>query len=355
MMRNTLQAVAVLVAASMAISGCKHKGAEPTVAPIVKVDVMVVGGPTTEGAYAYSGTVSSASTTTVSFSVPGTIAELTAKEGQAVGKGQVLGKLKTGDYTNADNIARAELAEAEDAYNRLKKLHDANALPEIKWVEICQKLQQARNAAEISARALGETVLRAPMSGVISKKYADVGQNVAPVEPVFSIVSTDNLTVDISVPETEIGKFSVGQRAMVKFDGKEPVEGKVTQKSVVADPLTRSYTVKVAIPQTTTSGILPGMVGSVTFEPQADAPTTEVSGEMLPSQAVCLADDNRTFVWIVEKGVAQRRFVVADELVATGVMVKEGLAAGDSVVVAGMQKIGTGSKVDVAVKTNSYK
>lgn len=89
----------------------------------------------------------------LSFSVPGTITDFYVEEGQRVAKGQVLARVRSDSYVNAGNIADAELAEARDAYARLKKLHDADALPEIKWVEVQNKLKQAENAAEMSRRA----------------------------------------------------------------------------------------------------------------------------------------------------------------------------------------------------------
>lgn len=333
----------ILAVAASAVTGCKHKGDSPTPAPPVKVSVMAVGNSDFQEGRIYSGTVASATSTTVSFAVAGTIEELYAQEGQRVGQGQLLGKLKSGDYTNANNIAEAQLAEAQDAYARLKKLHDADALPEIKWVEIQQKVKQAQNAADISKRALNETQLRAPISGVISRKIADRGQNVAPIEPVYEIITTDQLTIDISVPETEVGNFAEGQAASIEFKGLEPQSGKVTQKSVVADPLTRTYKIKVSVPSAG-GKILPGMVGSVKFAPTEKSEAADM-GIVLPSQAVNLSDDNRTFVWIVKGGRAERRFVVADEMASTGILVKEGLTAGDSVIVAGMQKVGTGSTV----------
>lgn len=343
----TIKSAATLLLgiALIPLTGCKHKSDTPTHSAPVRVTVMAVGqgGPT--GSQTYSGTVASASTTTVSFAVAGTIEELYAQEGQKVGKGQLLGKLKAGDYVNANNIAQAELAEARDAHQRLQKLHDANALPDIKWVEVEQKLKQAQNAADMSERALSETTLRAPIAGVISHKAADRGQNVAPVEPVYEIVSTDALTIDISVPETEIASYAIGQPAIVEFEGMEPLAGTVSQKSIVADPLTRSYTVKVELPPVG-GKVLPGMIGSVKFEKPSQADEAPLTAVELPSQAVNLSNDNRTFVWVVKNGRAERRFVLADELVAKGVLVKSGLQPGDSVIVEGMQKVGTGSLVE---------
>ena len=340
-------ALAALAASVLGLSACKKKNDAPTSAPPVRVEVMAIHSGDYNDSQSFSGTVASANDATVSFAVAGTIEQLYVQEGQRVSQGQLLGQLRAGDYENARNIAQAELAEAQDGYERLKKLHDANALPDVKWVEMQQKLKQAQNAAEMASRALNETRLYSPMAGVVSRKLADRGQNVAPIEPVYEIVSTDALTIDVAVPETEIGRFAVGQQATATFAEIGDVEGKVTQKSVVADPLTRTYKVKVSIP-TRDGRILPGMVGMVKFASvDTNGADGQVAGIMLPSQAVGLSNDNRTYVWVVKNGRAERRFVRANELVAGGILVESGLAEGDSVIVAGMQKVGTGSAVEI--------
>lgn len=329
-----------------ALSGCKKGKDKPTVAPPVRVTVEVVTPTNTGVSQSYSGTVSSASTTTVSFSVPGTITALYAKEGDKVSQGQVLGKVKSGDYENARNIAEAELAEAQDAYDRLKKLHDANALPDIKWVEIQQKLKQAKNSVEIADRALSDATLKSPVSGTVSRKFADKGQTVISVEPIYEIISAGDLEIEIPVSENEVAGFSNGQKASVIF-GNNPetsFEGKIVSKSVTADPLTRSYTIKISLPGSS-GKILPGMVGTVLFAREEAGDSIRKMNITLPSQAVLLSSDNRNFVWTVKDGKAERRFVEVDELVPYGVSVTSGLVEGDSVIVEGMQKVGSGSEV----------
>lgn len=334
---------------SLFFASCKQNH-QPTQAPPVRVTATVVAEQPDMSSTVFSGTVASSSSTTVSFSVAGTITDIFVDEGQKVAKGQILAKVKIGDYVNADNIARAQLAEAKDAYERLKKLHDANALPEIKWVAIQNKLKQAENAAEISSRALDDATLRAPVTGVISKKFADAGQSVVPVEPIVEIVTVDQLTIDIPVSENRIGSIKNGQTAIITFKslGIDTLQGKVTQKAVIADPLTRSYTVKVSVPQTN-GKILPGMVGDVYF-PVSDSDINPRKEIQLPAQAVLLDSDNRNFVWIVKGGKAERRFVQADELARNGVVINEGLMPGDTVIIEGMRKVGTGTEVEVLMK-----
>lgn len=332
------------------LSGCSNHDKATPEGP-VRVNVEVVGTTnSTPSSQNYSGTVEAANSSTVSFSVPGTITKIYVEEGQKVSKGQLIAEVKSENLINSRNIAQAELEEARDAYQRLKKLHDADALPDIKWVEMQAKLKQAENAAALADRAVGDASLHSPITGYVSQKFANDGQTVIPAEPVVKIVNLNNLQVAISVPENEISLFGPSTTATVTFDNTDHllVTGKLGNKGVMADPLTRSYTVKFDI-NNAGGKILPGMIGSVVVEGlQLDTTEVSTTDVVLPSQAVLLSSDNRQFVWVVKGGKALRKEVVADELSTdNGVTVKSGLETGDSVIVAGMQKVGTGTPVTV--------
>lgn len=332
------------------LSSCNNHDKATTARP-VRVDVEIAGRENnTVIGENYSGTVESADASTVSFSVPGTITKIYVEEGQKVSKGQLIAQIKSENLINSRNIAQAELEEARDAYQRLKKLHDADALPDIKWVEIQAKLKQAENAADLADRAVGDASLHAPISGYVSQKFANDGQTIIPAEPIVKIVNLNNLQIAISVPENEIASFGLGSVATVTFDNQDHIQvaGKMGSKGIVADPLTRSYTVKFDI-ENIGEKILPGMIGSVTVEGLKNDTTSVSSTEVtLPSQAVLLSSDNKQFVWVVKNGKAIRKDVIADELSGEGVTVKSGLVPGDSVIVAGMQKVSTGTLVTIA-------
>ena len=347
------QTLAAIALCSVTLTSCRHQE-KPTAAPVVRVETNVVGhGNSAVGSgREYSGTVAAAEESSVSFSVPGTITEIYVEAGQKVTKGQVLGRVKSESLVNANNIAQTELAEARDAYERMKKLHDAKALPDIKWVEIQETLKQAENAAAMAQRAVGDATLTAPFSGSVSEKLADVGQTIVPAEPILRIVNLKDLQVSISVPEGLVSSFAEGAKASVVFEslGGLKVDGTLAQKSVVADPFTRSYTMKFDIPNGD-GRILPGMIGTVVLDAPATAAVADSTAQItLPAQAVLLAADNRQFVWTVTDGRAYQKFVVADELAPEGVIIKSGLAAGDTVIVAGMQKVSNGTEVEIVNK-----
>lgn len=328
------------------LNSCKKNHGTPTVMPPARVEVIQIGNTSDTEGNKYSATVAASQSVTVSFAVPGKILSLNVQEGQKVSKGQLLGKLGAGDLENARNIAYAQLAEAQDGYNRLKKLHDANALPDVKWVEMQQKLKQAQNAAEMADRSLADASLYAPISGSVSRKFVETGEEVLPVQPIYEIVSTQDLDVEVSVPENEIAAFQIGDDAEVCFVASDipSVKGKVTSKSVVADPLTRGYTVKIGLPGKI-DNLLPGMLANVSFDKKIEK-SAETPRIVLPYGSVLLSEDNTRFVWLVKDNKAVRRQVKVDELVADGILVTQGLNPGDTVIVAGMQKIGQGSMVE---------
>ena len=150
------------IALTLILSGCKNHDKAVAEGPVrVNIEVAGSNGISNQGS-TYSGTVEASEESTVSFSVPGTITKVYVEEGQKVSKGQILAQIKSESLVNSRNIAQAELEEARDAYQRLKNLHDADALPDVKWVEIQAKLKQAENAAALADLSLTQLTLPPP-------------------------------------------------------------------------------------------------------------------------------------------------------------------------------------------------
>ena len=71
---------------------------------------------------------------------------------------------------NTYQAAKAALKQAEDAYQRMKELHEKGSLAEMKWVEVQSKLQQAQSMEAVARKNLTDCQLYAPFSGVIAEK-----------------------------------------------------------------------------------------------------------------------------------------------------------------------------------------
>lgn len=326
----------------LALTACGHDSTEKDNSrAAVRVKTMTVADKGVDENFTYSGTVEEETGTVVSFSAAGTIKTLTVSEGDRIAKGQLIGTLDDASLRSAYEIAEATLNQAKDAYNRMKLLHDSNSLPDIKWVDVQSKLSQAENAAKIARIALDDAKLYAPVSGVVSEKMASVGQTVAPGLPIAKIVDIRSVKVAISIPENEITKFSTGTAASIttKSSSGAVYSGKLVEKGVAANPLSRSYLVKYQV-DNTDGMLLPGMICEVSVEG-----TSAVDGVVLPVSAVLLAADNTQFVWLDSVGVARKRVVVPGAMLPEGIMIESGLAKGDKVIVAGTEKVSQGTKV----------
>ncbi len=343
----------IALAGVVVLTGCHNK--QPQIENIVTVKTATASSAALGTQQNYAGSIEEQSGTMLSFATAGTIKALSVHEGQNVSAGQLLGVVDATTTGSATEMARAAtqqaretLAQAQDAYNRMKLLHDNGSLPEIRWVEVETQLAQARQmlaqaqaAERIARKGLADTRLTAPFSGYIARKVADAGQNVVPGQAVVNLVKIDQVKVKISVPEEEIAKIRMGQRVMFRVAslGNATFFGKVSEKSIAADPISRSYTVKAMVPNAG-HRLLPGMVCDVytSIDPQTEALS-------LPANLIQIDIDNRPFVWTVADGKARKVKVVLGENVGENVIIKAGIQQGDQVIVAGQQKVSQGQKV----------
>lgn len=292
-----------------------------------------------ESAGRYSGTVEAQKGTVLSFPVAGTIKDMYVCLGMKVKQGDLIAALDSISLQSSYNAAVATLRQAEDAYRRMKTLHDNGSLPEIKWVEAESQLEQAQSMEAIAHKELRNTRLYAPFDGVIAEKEGEVGQNVIPGAKVARLVSAVGQQVRIAVPENEIAHVAIGQQAVIFVSAlSKEYRGKVAEKGVVANALSRSYEVKLKV-EDADGELLPGMITEVTLlNPQQEA-------YVLPAQVVQLDDGNRTFVWLVRNHCVEKQVIVCKEFTADGVVVSSGLKRGDFVIIEGQQKVCQGIKV----------
>ncbi len=341
---NKTQAILILLLA-MIMTGCKDKKEKDTAIAPVPVKVLSVQRGDPASGNTYVGTVEEVTGTQLSFEVPGNIRSLRVDAGDKVHKGQVLGTVDASTLKEAYQAQHAQAQQARDAYRRFSKLHKEGTVADVKMVEIESKLQQAVAAEKMAAEQVGKTTLYAPFSGVISEKPGEVGMNVLPGQPVLKLVTLDKVSVKIPVPEAEISSIRLGQsmRFTVSALGGKVFQGIVTEKGVAADPLSHTYNVKITL--TNPGGqLMPGMVCSVEHK-AVNHSTVASTAIVIPFQCVQIDEQNRRFVWIVNGGKAEQRFITTGDYTDNGVVVLSGLSAGDNLITDGSQKVCNGTKV----------
>lgn len=288
----------------------------------------------------YVGQAEANTSTSVSFPTAGTLGRVYVEEGQAVKAGQLLAEINPTLLQKALQSAEALLSQARDAYNRMKYLHEINSLPEIQWVETQSKLSQAQSAYDIARKNLEDCRLLAPISGVVGCKFVQTGETVMPAQPVMTVLDINKVKVNVSILEKEIGGIHADTECGVyvaALDGASFKGGRIV-KSVQSDPMTHTYPISIHV-DNPGGRLLPGMVCDVTFG-QTGTPALSV-----PITAVMAGTGDSRYVWVVENGTAKRKDIRTGMAYGGRIVVTEGLQAGDSVIVKGMQKLSNGSKV----------
>lgn len=309
----------------------------------VNVNVVRVRPVDVGGAQAFSGTVEESAGTTLSFPVTGTVRQICVEPGQRVARGALIAVLDESSLRSAYDAAAAALEQAEDAYSRMRQLHESGSLPEMQWVEVQSRLRQAQSVERISKKNLADGRLIAPFAGVISEKHVEMGQNVMPGSPVAKLVAVDRVKVCVSVPENDISSIRKGQSVIINVPalGGKTFQGKIVEKGISADRLSRSYTVK-ALVENPQAELMPGMICELSLN-LTEAPSAIV----LPNSVICMDSSNNTFVWINSNGKAQKRMIKTGALTRYGVTVVSGLNTGDEVIVEGQQKVSAGMNITI--------
>ncbi len=287
--------------------------------------------------YVAVGTIRSRTEATVASQVSGRVTHVDVDAGDAVQAGDLLATLdsqemetRVGQARSGLDAARAELADAELNYGRIKRLLPERAATQVQMDAADARLKQARAAVATAQKKLEEarivldyTQVRAPMTGVLSKREVDPGDLAYPGRPLFVIHNPKGLRLEASVREGMIGRVKRDQKVEVELTAlSETVEGVVEEIVPSADALSRSFLVKVALPAT--EGLYPGMFGRLRVRVE------DRSTVLIPVSAVSRVGQLAT-VRVLKEGRWIRRYVTLGEGAEERVEVLSGLDGGETI------------------------
>ena len=210
-----------------------------------------------------SGSLTPLDQATVKSKVSGVVLETAVQEGMSVAAGQVIARLDAADQRARVAQQQAALDEASARLSLAKK-NNANSQALLKQnyisqnsydttqnsVELAQASVNAMRAQlELARIALADTVIRAPLAGVVSKRHVQAGEKVAPDMPVFTIVNLRQLTLEAQVPASEVPRVKIGQEVRFKVDGfaQRDFAGKVARISPTTEAGSRSMLVYISV------------------------------------------------------------------------------------------------------------
>ena len=346
----------VLAASALLLAACSRS--ETPAEPIRAVKVITVGASSLQAMREFSGEVRPRVESRLGFRVGGKVTRRQAEVGQRVQAGQVLAQLDPQDYRLAADAARAQVAAASTNrdlaaadYKRYVTLREQNFISgaELERRETALKAAQAQlEQAQAQLSSQGNqaryTDLIADVSGVVTAVEAEPGQVVAAGTPIVRIAQDGPRDVVFSVPEDKMATVAPGSAVQVKvWAGNAVLPGRVREVAATADPVTRTYLVKVALEG---AGQLP-LGSTVTVTPQAMG-QAGVQVIKLPTSAL-RQEGQGTAVWVLDKATMTVRSQAVQVATADGneAVIASGLQPGMLVVSAGVHVLSPGQKVTI--------
>lgn len=281
-----------------------------------------------------SGTLEPDNSVEVSFETSGTMQKLFVAKGEEVRAGDVLAKMDDGVL----------LAQKNEAILGVKTAVQQEQLARRHWDDLKPEEREIKKLASESARAslatleksIAKTVLRAPVSGKVTRTYAEAGEVVTMSSPVVQIATGDTTAyIEADVPESDVSKLALGQSAKITFDAlskKDIFHAKIVsldpRATVVSDVV--YYTTKFSL-EDGDDRLKTGMSAD------ADVETDHRSNVLLVSRRAIKEDDGGVYVEVYDgtNAPVRREVETGLENDEGDVEVVKGLSEGEKVVVGG--------------------
>lgn len=350
-------AISILTLASaLTLSACSDERSAPPAAPetVIGIAVTTAREATIPDWIEAVGTVQAEQTAQVASQMMGTIAQISAREGDRVHQGQVLALIDDSQPRAAMEQAAAAVTAAKNqvlaansqfvlagaTLKRYQQLYDTKSVSPQEFDEVHARYQSAEanrdmaqagqaqaDAALAQARtSLGYTRIRAPFDGVVTEKKADVGTLAAPGMPIFTVEDTRHYRLEATVDESDIRLARLGQAVPVILDalGNSALSGRVAQIVPAADPASRSFVVKIDLPAD--ARVRSGLFGRAHFS------RGQRSALLIPQAAAVERGQLRGVYAIDSSGLAGLRYVTLGGRIGGDIEVLSGLQAGEKLV-----------------------
>lgn len=311
-----------------------------------------------------SGALRAAQSAVVKARVSGELQGLTVREGDSVKVGQIIARVDNSEYQTrvrqaqqSADAAKAQIDIVQRAYDNNKALVNQGFISATALETSAASLAAARSThasalagVDLARKSLEDTVLKAPISGIISQRAAQPGERVGVEARVVEIIDISRLELEANLGAAESVDVRVGQQAKLQFEGRsESVAATVTRINPSAVAGSRSVLVYLSV--ASTAGLRQGLFA------QGSLGTSKIQTLSVPLAAV-RTDKPSPYVQLVHNGSVRHQNVElgarGDARGSTMVAVKN-ISAGDQVTLASAGLIRDGTKVKIITPASAAK
>lgn len=308
----------------------------------VPVEVAALGLGPIESVLSFSSSLEVESQVQVFSQAKRLVRELLVEEGDQVKQGQLLLRLQDEEQRSAVNKVDSELSKARKEFERNQRLHEQELISDQQFADAnfeFERLQIARKDAE---RELSYTEVRAPISGTITQRMVNLGDQVQIGQELFQVMNFDTMVARVFVPEKHLPTLRPGLEARISAaaTGDREFTARVERIAPIVDA--RSGTVKVTVAVGRQVGLRPGLYVDVDL-----VTATNPDALLVPKRAL-VYDNDQIFVYrLGEERRVERVYIEPALSDRDWVEPAEGLATGDEIVIAGQAGLKDGALVEL--------
>lgn len=336
------------------LAACERQAAAPE--PIRPVRVATVAPQPFESRSNYTGEVRARYETNLAFRIGGKIVARYVEIGSEVKKGALLARLDPEDTRLSIENAKAQLNAAQADHNqaqtdlaRVRKLFEGKVISQAELDRrqtqadsAAAKLESVRSQLRVAQNQMGYTELHADADGVITQMMAEAGQVTAAGQTVMRLARPEEKEIVFNVAENRLDELRQASGIAISLwaQPEKTYMGAVREIAPGADPVTRTYAVKVAVKNPPAEMRL-GMTATVSIVQSGGGDIVALPLSALYQQGA----DPAVWIYDAEKGAVELRPVKVAAYVEKAVLIAAGLRAGEKVVTAGVHKLIPGQKV----------
>lgn len=338
-----MKALSALALTTLLLAGCGRKpDTHPTSQPdlaAAQVQVQTAESKQRVTTEEVVGTVQAKLHATLEAKLSGRIDKMPVLLGQAVKAGELVARLDAAEIKARMEQAEAGLQQAERDWKRTSSLFDQQAATRSDYDAADSRYRVAKAAVAEAQAMMGYVEILAPFAGVVTKKWAEVGDLATPGKPLIGIEDPSMLQLEADVPDAIASRIQQNARLAIQVDSlKGELAGTVMEIAPTADPASRTFRVKLDLPQT--AGLRSGQFARLIV------PVGESNSVRVPTSAVVVRGQLE-ILFVVTNQRAQLHLVKTGRTVGDEVEILAGLNSGESVVVGGAALLTDGQPVEV--------
>jgi RND family efflux transporter MFP subunit len=285
------------------------------------------------------GTVRTQLRAVIEAKITGRIAQLLVTAGQTVKTGALLAQLDAREIQARLDQATAVRDQAASDLKRYTTLFQEKTVTQAELESVQARHRVAQASVNEAETMLSYAKVTAPFDGVVTRKLADVGDLALPGKPLVELEDPNRLRLEANVPEALFERLALGQQLPVRIGALAgELEGVISELAPIADPNSRTFLVKLDLPQK--PGLRAGQFGRVAI------PISETAALRVPASAVVVRGQME-IAFVVVNQRTQMRLVKTGKRVGEEIELVSGVEAGEQIVVASAAQLRDGQPVVV--------